>query len=497
MLFNSFPFIFLFLPLVVGVFFAIGSKGKHRTAIAWLVLASLFYYGWWKLEYLVLIVGSIFFNYALGLALSRDGVGAKPAKSMLVFGVTANLLLLGWYKYAGFFAANLKSIAGVNWDPGSIVLPLAISFFTFQQVAYLVDAYRGETREHNFLHYCLFVTFFPQLIAGPIVHHKEVLPQFSQKRIFQPNHKDMAIGLTIFLLGLFEKVVLADRAAFWATPVFDAAVQGQQLTLAEAWGGSLAYTFQLFFDFCGYSDMAIGMARIMGVRLPMNFRSPYKSSSIIDFWRRWHITLSRFLRDYLYIPLGGSRGSTTRRYGNLMATMVLGGLWHGAGWTFVAWGTLHGFYLMVNHGWRSWRSRFSEPSVHDPMVLQLWRRFWPTALTFLSVVLAWVFFRAESFQAAMIILKGMVGLGASGLRGELFALREAALILVLGVIAFRFPSVIEWADETPEDGEAPLQGIWQKLAWRPHWAWAVLVTGAGLMAILDMARISEFLYYNF
>ncbi len=491
MLFNSFPFIFLFLPLVVGVFFAIGSRGRHQLAIAWLVLASLVYYGWWRLEYLGLIVGSIIFNYGLGLVLGRENASRKKQKILLFLGVSVNLALLGWFKYAGFLAANLRAIPGVSWDPGPIVLPLAISFFTFQQVAYLVDAHRGETREHNFLHYCLFVTFFPQLIAGPIVHHKEVLPQFSKPKIFHPHEKDIAVGLTIFLLGLFEKVVLADRAAAYATPVFSAAGSGHALTMAEAWVGSLAYTFQLFFDFCGYSDMAIGMARIMGVRLPMNFRSPYKSSSIIDFWRRWHITLSVFLRDYLYIPLGGSRGGSFKRYTNLMITMVLGGLWHGAGWTFVMWGTLHGVYLMVNHGWRAWRRGISGNAGNSAQPENLWSKFWPTAVTFLSVVLAWVFFRAETFDGAIVILKGMVGLGAEGWGGDLYSRREAALVLVLGVIAFRFPSVIEWVDESP------LQGRWRLLAWQPSWVWAVVVMGAGLMAVLDMARISEFLYYNF
>ena len=491
MLFNSFPFIFLFLPLVVGVFFAIGRQNKQQLAIAWLVFSSLVYYGWWRLEYLGLIIGSIIFNYGLGLLLGRENASKQKTKAILIFGVTVNLSLLGWFKYAGFLAANLRGLPGFTWDPGSIVLPLAISFFTFQQVAYLVDAHRGETREHNFLHYCLFVTFFPQLIAGPIVHHKEVLPQFAKPGIFHPHQKDIAVGLTIFLLGLFEKVVLADRAAAYATPVFSVAGQGHALTMAEAWAGSLAYTFQLFFDFCGYSDMAIGMARIMGVRLPMNFRSPYKSSSIIDFWRRWHITLSVFLRDYLYIPLGGSRGGNFKRYTNLMITMVLGGLWHGAGWTFVMWGTLHGAYLMVNHGWRAWRGSRPAPVANRPWLASMWSRFWPTALTFLSVVLAWVFFRAETFAGAMVILKSMVGMGDGILGGDLYSRREAALVLVLAVIAFRFPSVIEWADGSP------LQGWWRRLSWRPHWAWALLVMSAGMLAILDMARISEFLYYNF
>jgi D-alanyl-lipoteichoic acid acyltransferase DltB (MBOAT superfamily) len=278
----------------------IGARGHHRVAISWLVAASLFFYGWWNPAYLGLILGSMLFNYAVGVTLLNNNSALK--KGTLVFGISINLALLAYFKYANFFVDNINLALDTTYHLEHIFLPLAISFFTFQQVAYLVDAYKGETREHNFLHYCLFVTFFPQLIAGPIVHHKEMLPQFAKANTYILNHKNLAIGLTIFILGLFKKVVFADSIAGYATPVFDAAEVGVILTVAEAWMGALAYTMQLYFDFSGYSDMAIGLGYMFGIKLPLNFNSPYQSLNIIDFWRRWHMTLSRFLRDYLYIP---------------------------------------------------------------------------------------------------------------------------------------------------------------------------------------------------
>jgi len=356
MLFNSEIFLFVFLPIVLIGFYAIGAQGHHRVAISWLVASSLFFYGWWNPAYLGLIIGSILFNYTFGMILSRQGMVQRNKWWLLFFGVGFNLTLLGYFKYANFFVDNINVLTGANFHLEQIILPLAISFFTFQQITYLVDAYSGKTREYNFLHYILFVTFFPQLIAGPIVHHREMLPQFAKDTLYKLNHSNLAIGFAILLIGLFKKVVLADGVAPFATPVFAAADSGVEISFFEAWSGALAYTFQLYFDFSGYTDMAIGVARMFNVRLPLNFNSPYKSLSIVDFWRRWHMTLSAFLRDYLYIPLGGSRKGMPRRYINLMTTMLLGGLWHGAGWTFVVWGFLHGFYLVVNHAWTSFRT---------------------------------------------------------------------------------------------------------------------------------------------
>ncbi len=334
-----------------------------------------------------------------------NGKKQKTRKMLLVLGVTVNLGLLGYFKYTNFFVDQINRTMGYNFNVENILLPLAISFFTFQQIAYLVDAYRHETKEYNFLHYCLFVTFFPQLIAGPIVHHKEMLPQFAKDAIYKFNYVHMAIGLTIFAIGLFKKIILADGVAVYATPVFNAAEAKAVLTFFEAWGGALAYTLQLYFDFSGYSDMAIGLAYMFGIKLPINFNSPYKATSIIDFWRRWHITLSRFLRDYLYIALGGNRKGNIRRYINLFLTMLLGGLWHGAGWTFVLWGMLHGSYLMINHAWRKIRSDVLKWSDNVSFLEITAAR----VLTMLAVIIGWVYFRADSVNGANHLMLTMLG----------------------------------------------------------------------------------------
>ncbi|MGD1911300.1 MAG: MBOAT family O-acyltransferase, partial [Rivularia sp. (in: cyanobacteria)] len=313
MLFNSLEFIFLYLPITLSIFFGIGKFGNYRFAIVFLVAASLSFYGWWNPPYLLLLIFSLIFNYFIGSALSEKLKIKLGKKLLLTLGIIVNLALIGYFKYANFFVSTVGDLLGRNFNLENIILPLAISFFTFQQIAYLVDAYKGETKEYNLLDYCLFVTFFPQLIAGPIVHHKEVMPQFEDKSTYRFNPENMAVGITIFSLGLFKKVIFADNIAAYATPVFTAASQGRAPTLVEAWVGALAYTLQLYFDFSGYSDMAIGIARMFGIKLPINFNSPYKAISISDFWRRWHITLSNFLRDYLYIPLGGSRKGEIRR----------------------------------------------------------------------------------------------------------------------------------------------------------------------------------------
>jgi len=518
MLFNSYTFIFLFLPIVLLGFHLIGKQGHHRVAIAWLVGSSLFFYGWWNPAYLGLMLVSIFFNYGIGVSLG--GAPKQPNKKpILIFGVIVNLGLLAYFKYANFFVDNLNNIAGTDIVLEQIILPLAISFFTFQQIAYLVDAWRGETKEYNFLHYCLFVTFFPQLIAGPIVHHKEMLPQFAKDVVYKLRSKHLAIGLTIFAIGLFKKVVLADGISVYASPVFDAAEAGVVLTFFEAWGGSLAYTFQLYFDFSGYSDMAIGIARMFGIRLPLNFNSPYKATSIIDFWRKWHITLSRFLKDYLYIPLGGSRQGKSRRYANLMITMLLGGLWHGAGWTFVLWGALHGFYLIINHGWRV---IFKNKRKTKFGALFAW------TLTFIALIVSWVPFRAESLEGAGNIFKSMFGLNGfvlpesylghlnhlAGLGNYLLAIgwefgdaglfkgvKEVAGLLFLLLISVAFPNTQQImrryrpAFETYK-GEIP-RLRWRVLEWRPTRIWALFSSTIFVLAVLGLTRVSEFLYFQF
>ena len=521
MLFNSYFFIFLFLPTVLLGFHLIGNQGYHRAAIVWLVGASLFFYGWWNSAYLILIIFSILFNFSVGISLSNTFGHKLSKKAILTFGVSTNLVLLGYYKYANFFIDNLNVLSDSNLILTKVILPLAISFFTFQQIAYLVDAYRGQAREYSFLYYCLFVTFFPQLIAGPIVHHKEMLPQFAKAVLYKLRSKDLAIGVTIFALGLFKKVVLADGVSIYSSPVFDAAEAGVILTFFEAWIGALAYTFQLYFDFSGYSDMAIGIARMFGIRLPLNFNSPYKASSIIDFWRRWHITLSRFLRDYLYIPLGGSRKGKVRRYINLMVTMVLGGLWHGAGWTFIIWGMLHGFYLVINHTWRAVFTNRHNTALYT---------FFSWALTFVSVVISWVLFRSDSINSASSMLSSMFVLHGISLPKSfegvfnnvalihfkdwfkydgIFSnglLTDTSYIVFLWIIILLFLSVFlpntqEFMhNHRPDVRDCKIIATKSRkkyLEWKENIIWSIIIAFLLVISILHISKDSEFLYFQF
>ena len=498
MLFNSYEFLFGFLPAVLLIFFLLGHRAGGLAAIGFLGVASLFFYAWWNPLYLPLLGGSIVFNFLVGRRLCASAARTAGDKGMLWLGIAGNLSLLGYFKYAGFFAGNLNVFAGTNLPVPQIVLPLGISFFTFTQIAYLVDAYRKEVREYRFVHYVLFVTFFPHLLAGPILHHAEIMPQFARRETFRISAENFAVGLTIFAIGLFKKVVLADECAEFVTPVFAAAKGGQAIGGLAAWGGALAYSFQLYFDFSGYSDMAVGLARLFGIVFPANFNSPYKATSIIDFWRRWHMTLSRFLRDYLYIALGGSRCRPLRHHANLMATMLLGGLWHGAGWTFVAWGALHGLCLVVNHAWRSFKARHLS-AIAIPFGLGRWLA---RLLTFLVVVVAWVLFRAESTDAAMVIFKGMAGLqGFSRHEAGWEGSREIKWLLLLLIVTWALPNVQQMlhryrpALETyPGEIAAPR---WRRLSWRPTRVWAVLASLFFVAALINLSRVSEFLYYQF
>ena len=392
MLFNSYEFIFFFLPFTFFVYFYLNKKHLVEASKAFLVFASLFFYAWWNIAYLPLILVSMLFNYTLGreLASHKKNKRGYSSKKLLTTGIVFNLGLLGYYKYMDFFILNIDRVFHADIALWHLALPLAISFYTFQQIAYLVDSYREETKEYDFLNYAVFVTFFPQLIAGPIVHHAEMMPQFSLLKNKVQNYYHIALGLFIFSLGLFKKVMIADTFAIWATQGFDVA---KSLNMLEAWATSLSYTFQLYFDFSGYTDMAIGIALLFNIKIPMNFFSPYKATSIQDFWRRWHITLSRFLKDYIYIPLGGNRKGEVRTYSNLFTTFLLGGIWHGAGWTFVFWGMLHGLALVVHRIWK--KLGFTMP------IIFAW------FITFNFINIAWVFFRALNFEAAIKVLKGM------------------------------------------------------------------------------------------
>lgn len=401
MLFNSPVFILIFLPVALIGFYALLKWHNGNGAALFLVAASLFFYGWWEPVYVLLISGSVVFNYSIGWALinaRRDS--RQPSKRVLILGIVGNLGLLGVFKYADFAISSFGALSQTEFTTVNIVLPLAISFFTFQQIAYLVDAHAGKVTETRFVTYCLFVTFFPQLIAGPIVHHAEMMPQFLRHDRLRRLWPNLAVGTTIFILGLLKKIALGDTAALWSDGVFGAAALGDAPSLIEAWIGTLAFTLQIYFDFSGYSDMAIGLARMFGIRLPLNFDSPYKATSIIDFWHRWHMTLSRFLRDYLYVPLGGRTLGWLVQYRNIMIVMLLGGLWHGAAWTFVIWGGLHGVYLVINHAWRRWRG-------NKPVsIFGVWAY---RSVMLLAVSFAWVFFRAESFDSSLIMFNGLLG----------------------------------------------------------------------------------------
>lgn len=523
MLFNTYGFILGFLPITFIGFYLIGRSLGNRAAIVWLIVASLFFYGWWNPYYLGLIGISIVINYIVGehLRSTHNNRTVRARRPILIAGIVFNLGLLGYFKYMNFFVDSTNALLGTSFTLERIVLPLAISFFTFQQITYLVDTWRGLSREYGFLHYALFVTFFPQLIAGPIVHHSEMMPQFMRRDLSIFRYRNLAIGLSIFTLGLFKKVVIADNIAAYGTPVFEAADVGATLSFFEAWGGALAYTFQLYFDFSGYSDMAIGLGRIFGIRLPLNFHSPYKARNIIEFWRRWHMTLSRFLREYLYIPLGGNRKGAVRRHVNLMTTMLLGGLWHGAGWTFVAWGGLHGIYLVVNHVWHHVTGR--RANAESSSVLTDWTA---RLLTFLAVVVGWVFFRAETFSGAIGILEGMAGLNGFmlpagykdllGPIGDVLAKWgwrfETVPGLFRGSTQIVWISALLWAiwalPNTQEimaryrpalESVAPVRkGLADRLLrWRPGLASAAVVAVLLVMSLLSLQQVSEFLYFQF
>jgi D-alanyl-lipoteichoic acid acyltransferase DltB (MBOAT superfamily) len=495
MLFNSYTFLLAFLPASLLIFHGLRRAGLERASFVALILMSLLFYAYWNAVYLLLLVPLTLFNFILASAIVARRVGRPlAARTLLIAGIATNLGVLGYFKYANFFVDNMNSLLGADIAMATIVLPLGISFFTFQKIAFIVDAYRGRVDRLNLLDFSLFVSFFPQLIAGPIVHHAEVLPQF-RRRGWIPSH-DLVQGATIFAIGLAKKVLIADTAALYAAPGFAAAANGVALDTLSAWSAALAYTTQLYFDFSGYSDMAIGCALLFGIRLPVNFASPYKATSIIDFWRRWHITLSRFLRDYLYMPLGGNRHGSGRRYFNLLLTMLLGGLWHGAGWTYVVWGALHGTYLMINHAWRAVREHISWlPRTVGPVELRLGQ-----ALTFLAVVVGWVFFRATDLDAASVMLRGMAG--ANGLGDSASVAESARALLMVGallLIAWFGPNTQQLVGyEGPAgSGDARPAVEQARRTWQPTTRWAVLVGCLTAISFMSLSKVSEFLYFQF
>lgn len=488
MLFSSYTFVLVFAPLTIGGYHVIGRFLGRPPALLWLLLASLFFYGWWNPNFLPLLLGSIAVNLLLGRAILAAPRGAG---ALLALGVALNLAALGYFKYAGFLATAADDLLGTTLEVGAITLPLAISFFTFQQIAFLADCRAGLIRERLPAGpYALFVSFFPQLIAGPIVHYRQIMPQFRVEGRPRVDFLLLAGGLTLFAIGLCKKVLLADRIAPAADQVFDAAAAGQTLSAIDAWLGTFAYSFQIYFDFSGYSDMALGLGLMLGVRLPANFDSPYKATGFIDFWRRWHITLSHFLRDYLYVPLGGGRRGPSRQAVAVTVTMLLGGLWHGAGWSFLLWGALHGLFIVGNHLLRRSAWLPAEPSAGLRLI------FW--AATFLLVSLAWIPFRATDLATAAAIFSALGGGVGEGL---LNPLRTGGLCLGLLLIVVLLPNGQELlARRIPQLLDSlPDRRRWVPafLVWSPNalWAWLTLVLLCG--ALLGLRRESPFLYFQF
>jgi alginate O-acetyltransferase complex protein AlgI len=489
MLFNSFEFILVFLPITVVIYFLLLRWRLTIAAKSWLLSASLFFYSWWNINYLPLILGSVLFNYTIGgLLVDYEEIGRKilSKKTIFVFGVTANVILLGYFKYMDFFITNLNSAFKSDIPLLHIILPLGISFFTITQIAFLVDAYEGLVEERNLLNYALFVTFFPHLLAGPILHHMDMMPQFERMRNKVINWKNLYLGLALFFIGLFKKVVIADQFAAWATPRFDSATS---LNFFAAWLTSLSYTFQLYFDFSGYSDMAVGIGWMFNIRLPINFNSPYKATGIIDFWKRWHITLTNFVTTYLFTPIVRSFGRITFA-GSMAAifiSMLIAGFWHGAGWTFIIWGGMHGGGLVVNHLWR--KRKLAMP------------RFLAWFITFNFVNLSFVFFRAKSWDSAMKVLQGMAGMNGVMLHKSLMKIH------FLQGLGIKFGL---WLDDINGNDRTYLMVIIALLVTafslnsiqivervKPSWRWMICMLIISFWSLLDMNRVSEFLYFQF
>ena len=522
MLFNSYGFIFVFFPSALAIYYFAARYGRSGRLYV-ILAASLFFYGWWDARFLALLLLSILGNFAVGRVLASQ-VGTRNAKAAnitLGIGVSINLLVLGVFKYTNFMAQNINWVTGTHFTFAHIILPLGISFFTFEEIGYLVDIRRGHRYKADLLSYAVFVAFFPRLVAGPILRYSEIEPQLATRGRVEVSASSLALGLTIFFVGLFKKSVLADGIAPYVASPFAAAAAGTSIDFFAAWGGALAYTCQLYFDFSGYSDMAVGAGKCFGINLPANFASPYKSESIIEFWRRWHMTLSRFLRDYLYISLGGNRRGPFRRYVNLFVTMLLGGLWHGASWTFVCWGGLHGVYLIINHFWVGAAKNVSV--LASVRASRLWSAI-ARILTFIAIVVGWVFFRSPSFEGALHLLVGMAGLnGASVPIGLFTSLRPFARalegigitfgvgsgsvfvatyawVVVLLAIAFVLPNTNELFNSysssvVPAGTDVEKESL--PMRWSPSPGWAIATGVVAFLGVISITRVSEFLYWQF
>ena len=552
--FNAFDFIFVFLPITTVTFFVLQKYLGHTQSLLFLLVACFTFYGWWDPGLIWIIFASIFLNYICNYILTGlDQKRNRIRMGVMLVGVAANLALIGYYKYFFFAAIVSNDLFDTHYSTVQLILPLGISFFTFQQIAFLVDTWGNHVKRQNLLHYSLFVTFFPQLIAGPIVRHDELLPQFETKRRF--SQMNLSVGLSFFIIGLFKKVIIADNLALFATPIFSKAATGSPMTLLDAWGGATAYGFQLYFDISGYADMAVGLGRMFGIRIPLNFNSPFKATSIIDFWQRWHLTLTQFLTGYCYNPitlkitryrmqkgLPGLRGGMGKpgAFLSLLAfpsivTMTLAGIWHGAGYQFLAFGFLHGCFLVANHAWRGLTHKL-QTSLSTASKASL--RYLSMALTLIVVIALFVPFRADSLETTFNIWKGMVGLNGVVMRENYLAAFGplGPFLQGLGVqfsettsLVFKGKDQIGWtlaalfvcwilpnsqevmgrylrvcdqglppADGTPDfPSYARNRSIPSIFQWRPNALWAALTMAAAVMIINTLTSTSEFLYFRF
>lgn len=491
MLFNSHEFIFLFMPITFIIYFLLNKYRLTKFSKAWLVFASLFFYSWWNTMYLPLILISILFNYSLSSSMSNYDKNKKNAfgkRTFFIVGLAFNICLLGYFKYMDFFISNANTVLSRDFPLLNLALPLAISFFTLQQIAFIVDAYEGLAQENDFLNYVLFVAFFPQLIAGPIVHHKEIMPQFDRMRNKIINYRNIAIGLFIFSLGLFKKVVIADTFASWATKGF---TNSSALTMFEGWVTSISYTFQIYFDFSGYSDMAIGASLLFNIKLPINFNSPYRSLSIIEFWQRWHMTLSNFITIYIYTPLVKSFKKLNFRKAMIatLITFLIVGFWHGASWKYVIYGGFHGIAIIINHYWR--RSKRKMPKILA----------WLITFNFLNTT--FVVFRAENWSEAFNVLKSMFDI-----KGEIYSATKSlyltsgdyfdilmnsdktiilsCLCALVVVLFFKNSNQIDYASQKLR---------YNILLYANSVYYAVLFLVSALA--ISISKYTEFLYFNF
>jgi D-alanyl-lipoteichoic acid acyltransferase DltB (MBOAT superfamily) len=488
--FHSYGFILLFLPLALAGFHLLLRLRAPRAALGFVTLASLALYATWDVRYVALVVPLMVADLAVAHGM-RASAARRPgiARGLLLAGLAINLGALAYCKYAGFFVENLERLTDFDVILRTVVLPIGISFLTFQKIAFLVDVYRGDVEDLDWLRYAGFVLFFPKLLSGPIAYHGELAPQLAT--LAQPAARNVTAGITLFTFGLAKKVLVADWVAGYASPLFDAAAQGAPLDLAASWGAVLSYGAEIYFDFSGYTDMALGAALLFGIRLPVNFDAPYRASDIADFWRRWHMTLSRFLREYLFVPLSfGTHwlGAASIPF-SLLVTMLICGLWHGPRWTFVIWGALHGAYLVVHYVWnRSRRGVRREADVA--------RSPFGPVLTFVAVTVAWAFFRAADVPTALAILKGMAGLnGAAGSLtqsdGALFAAFGALLLAWFGPTTQRIVSY-----EGPEQSRPAAEArAW--IAWTPSPAWAISVGCLFAVCVMRLSRVTEFIYFRF